>query len=173
MILIADEALLRDCPSWLDWFDELVDLIGDGSWCGRLSGELRFVVEREQIRFGGRLEGQVPRECDRCLGHFLEPVRLDLAEVCHVSAEGGPEAWFDDETEVWRVGLGGRVRVTELVRQATLLTLATRAVCGPACPAGENLGRRPAEPGGDPRLAVLRHWLATEKDDGSPEEENE
>ncbi|MBI2302522.1 MAG: DUF177 domain-containing protein [Armatimonadetes bacterium] len=169
MFLVADPALLEESPAWSADFDELVDLEDDGSWRGRARGVLHVIASPDRLLVDGRLTGTVPRECHLCLAHYLERVSVRVVEVCEVAAGGPPEAVFDDEAEAWRVGHGGRVNVTEMVRQAVVLGLPTRAACG-ACPErSEARAGRAGERPVDPRLAVLRKLLATEVDDGGPE----
>ncbi len=176
MVLVAEEALGRERPAWSDEFDELVDLEGDGSWAAHLAGDLEFVAEAGRVRVSGTLTGLVPRVCDRCLILFLEPVTIDVAEVCLLAtdAEPGGEAVFDEDHEVWRVAPEGRLSVTELVRQAVLLALPTRALCeSSVCLSGSTLGHEGAGSGRtDPRLAVLGKLLEPEVSDGGPEEED-
>lgn len=177
MWLVAEEALGRERPAWSDEFYELVDLEGDGSWAAHLTGDLDFVAEAGRVRVSGTLTGAVPRTCDRCLGVFLEPVTIALAEVCLIEADAAPggDAVFDEDHEVWRVAPEGRLSVTELVRQAVLLALPTRALCeSSACLSGAALGQTGAGSGPtDPRLAVLGKLLEPEVSDGGPEEANE
>ncbi|NUQ00099.1 MAG: DUF177 domain-containing protein [Armatimonadetes bacterium] len=174
MFLIAEEALTRENPSWTATFGELLDLEGDGSWCGRFDGELLVVVQRERIRVAGTLQGEVPRECDLCLGHYLEPVTAAIEDLCVVGSGAPAEAVFDEDSEVWRVAPEGRLSLTELARQAVLLALPTRARCGDDCPARERFEQsQPSSGQIDPRLAVLREILEPEvEDDGGPEEED-
>lgn len=177
MVLVAEEALGRERPAWSDEFYELVDLEGDGSWAAHLAGELQFVAEAGRVRARGTLTGTVPRVCDRCLGVFLEPVTIEVAEVCLIEADAAPggDAVFDEDHEVWRVAPEGRWSVTELVRQAVLLALPTRALCeAVVCLSRAALGA----PGAgsvttDPRLAVLGKLLEPEVSDGGPEEADE
>ncbi|MCC7491551.1 MAG: DUF177 domain-containing protein [Fimbriimonadaceae bacterium] len=174
MYLLVEEAMSRPEASWTAAFDELVDLEGDGSWGGRAHGELQVLLAGAHLRLAGDLTAAVPRECDLCLGWFLEPLLLRIEELV-IIGEGGLEATFDDDAEVWRVGPEGRVSVTEIVRQAMLLELPTRAVCEAACPAREqHLTVLTTASAVDPRLAVLRNLLQAEvEDDGSPEEESQ
>ena len=177
MVLVAEQALGRERPVWADEFYELVDLEGDGSWAAHLAGDLEFVAEVGRVRVSGTLTGTVPRLCDRCLGLFLEPVTIELAEVCLIEtgAEPGGQAIFDEDHEAWRVAPEGSLSVTELVRQAVLLALPTRSLCeSQVCLSNAELGQ--GGPGGettDPRLAVLGKLLDPEVSDGGPEEADE
>ncbi len=173
MILVADEALMRQAPAWSAEFDELVDLEGDGTWCGRAWGLLDMSVSGDRLRVAGALEGRLPRACDLCLGQYLEPVITDLDEVCVVGGEA-ETATFDEDAEVWRVAPEGRFSVTEAVRQALLLALPTKADCGSECPGRATLSRyRQRGETTDPRLAALRELFKPEvEDDGRPETTN-
>ena len=173
MWLVADETLREQCPTWSARFDEVVDLEGDGSWCGRFSGQLTVRIDRERILVDGAIDGFVPRGCDFCLGLFLEPVAVDVREVCLLQSPGtrGGEAWFDEDHEAWRVPAEGRVSVTEMVRQGALLALPTRALCADSCPARESLAPTAAPPG-DPRLAVLKNLKLEVEGHGGPEATN-
>lgn len=173
MFLVVDPALLSDSRSWSAPFDELVDLEGDGRWRGRIRGEVRFVVAASRVYLSGRLAGFVPRECHLCLGHYLEPVEAELAEIAEVLAGGPAEGRFDDDDEVWRVGLEGRLDITEMVRQTVLLALPTRAECH-GCPRPADSQAAPARDRVvDPRLAVLEGLLERKVNDGGPEETNQ
>ncbi len=174
MRLIADETLREQCPTWSAQFDELVDLEGDGSWCGRFSGWLTIRVDRDRLLVDGTVDGWVPRGCDYCLGRFLEPVAVDVREVCLLGSTGahGGEAWFDEDHEAWRVTPDGWVNVTEMVRQGALLALPTRALCAEGC-AGRALLAPPAGSVSDPRLAVLQSLRLEVEDHGGPEETDE
>lgn len=164
MILVVDETLLLEPAAWDTRFDELVDLEGDGRWCGRADGDLTVRVDPTRILVHGRLAAQVPRECDLCLAHYLEPLTADVAEVCLIGAVGAGDGVWDDEAEVWHVGLGGRLDLTEMVRQSMLLAVPTRARCGAGCPgAGQAAPTRATR--SDPRLAVLASLLKNEGDD--------
>lgn len=177
MFLVADESLFEETLAWTARFDELVDLEGDGSWCGHFRGELWIQAEHDRVRVTGPLTGQVPRECDLCLGHYLEAIEVTLVDLCLIdpAAAGDGAQVFDEDGEVWRVQPEGRISLTEMVRQAAVLELPTRAICGDDCPAKPALAER-AKSGGapDPRLEILRGLLeAEEEDDGGPEATNE
>ena len=173
--LVVDELLVREHQEWTAWFDEVVDLEGDGTWAARGRGELNLAVDAVRVRVRGSLTAEVPRPCDCCLAHFLCGVDATIAEVCLVSeAESGDAVW-DEDNEVWRVGLGGRVDLTEMVRQAILLAMPTRGVCGDECPSAEALraasrgGQSGPEAGVDPRWAALAQWKTMGEDDGRPQ----
>lgn len=171
MILVCDEALCRERAAWTAWFEELVDLEGDGSWSGRLSGELALRLAPDRALVGGELSGTVPRRCDLCLGVFLETVTVEVRDVCLIDGTLDVEsAVFDDDAEAWRTAPEGRWDLTEVARQAVLLALPTRALCGPGCPAR----REPApvtasDRGLDPRLAPLAGLFKPEVTDGGSE----
>jgi uncharacterized metal-binding protein YceD (DUF177 family) len=170
MLLLVDETLLLQRPSWSVACDELVDLEGDGAWCARSSGELWLQVDADRIRLRGELLSWVPRECDRCLAHYLESVPTNFEEVCLVGGVAGAAPSWDEDAEVWRVGLGGRLDLTEMVRQAILLAMPTRADCGQRCRAAREPEVAPPRRS-DPRLAVLSQLMRVEgEDDGVPEE---
>ncbi len=171
MHLVVDDMLLRERRVWTAWFDEVVDLEAAGEWAALAQGELDLVVDTARITVRGELYAQVPRACDRCLGHFLQPVETRLSEVCLIGDEGSAEAAWDEDDEIWLVSQGGRVSLTEMARQALLLALPSRAVCGDDCralivPADQE----PVKPARDPRWAKLAELFERGEDDnGSPE----
>jgi len=174
LVLVVDEALLSDLRSWTALLDELIDLESDGRWCARAEGDLRITAGYEQVQVTGAVNALVPRACDRCLGHYLETVTLDLAEVCVIRDDAGEVAWFDNDAEAWCVGPEGVLSISELVRQALLLALPTRAVCGESCPGLPSDGSAPeSETSFDPRWAVLGKLLTEESEHGRPEAEDE
>ncbi|MBI5833459.1 MAG: DUF177 domain-containing protein [Armatimonadetes bacterium] len=161
--------LVRERKEWTAWFDEVVDLEGDGTWAARGCGELKLAVDAARVQVRGSVTADIPRECDCCLAHFLHTVGAKVAEVCLMGeAESGDAAW-DEDNEVWRVGLGGRVDVTEMVRQAILLALPTRGVCGDDCPRARELDTTQHEAQVDPRWAGLTQLQRMGEDDGRPE----
>lgn len=181
MVLALEQALHQALesvqPTWTLPFSELIDLDGDGAWCARATGPLEVTAGPDRVRVQGRLTGQVPRECARCLGHYLESLTVTVTDLCLIdaSAPAGLPAGFDEDDEVWRAAPDGLWSLTELVRQALLLALPTRADCGEACAtsrAGRLSCRRadhddPASDAAvDPRLAVLRQLFANPTDDG-------
>lgn len=170
MLLVLDSTLLAEQPEWTASFEELVDLEGDGTWRGRVSGDLHIAVATDRVRIIGSVGGSVPRECHLCLAHYLEDVSAKVVELCEIGEAASASAVFDEDDEVWRVAPEGRIDLTEMVRQAVILALPTRADCE-QCPEAErsNVGQA-GTPGGDPRWAVLRNMLKSEDDDGSPEE---
>jgi uncharacterized metal-binding protein YceD (DUF177 family) len=154
MYLVVDELLLKERPSWTARFDELVDLEGDGSWCARAVADLSLTADAQRVRVLGEVIAGAPRACDLCLAHYLETVRASVGELCLVDGGEGLEASWDEDNEVWHVGLGGRIDVTEMVRQALVLALPTAARCGENC-VGATLSEPRAERGPDPRWAAL------------------
>jgi len=170
--LVVDELLVRERKDWTAWFDEVVDLEGDGAWAARGCGELSLAVDAARVQVRGSIAADIPRECDCCLAHFLEAVETTVREVCLVGeSESGDAAW-DEDNEVWRVGLGGRVDVTEMVRQALLLALPTRGVCGEDCPRAGEPDTIDNQERVDPRWAALAQLQTMGEDDGRPEEED-
>ena len=51
------------------------------------------------------------------------------SEIEPEAVGSGQDAELDEDDDVWRVGLGGRLDVTEMVRQAILLALPTKSRC--------------------------------------------
>lgn len=164
MFLELDEALCRERAAWSAPLDELVDLAGDGSWCGRVTGAVAIRLAPDRAELEGELTGLVPRVCDLCLGHFLESVGAVVDDLCLIERDGPSEAVFDEDGEVWRTSPEGRLDVTEMARQAVLLALPTRALCSPDCPARAGLQSAEARrPPIDPRLAPLAGLLPPEE----------
>ena len=153
MHLVVDEMLLKERPSWTARFDELVDFEGDGSWCARATADLALSADAQRVQCAGDVFAGVPRACDLCLAHYLETVHTRVGELVLVDGAECLDAVWDEDNEVWRVGLGGRIDLTEMVRQALVLALPTQARCGTECSA--EIEPAPAERGPDPRWAAL------------------
>lgn len=169
MHLVVDELLVREHKDWTAWFDEVVDLEGDGTWAARGCGGLSLAVDAARVQARGTVTAEVPRECDCCLAHFLHTVDAKVSEVCLVAESESGDAQWDEDNEVWRVGLGGRVDVTEMVRQAILLALPTRSVCGDDCPQAAQPDTIQNDARIDPRWAALAQLQRMGEDDGRPE----
>lgn len=78
----------------------------------------------------GRVCGRVRRACDRCCAGFWEGVDRAAFELWLDCGAGGGE---DAEAVEEFVGARARVDLAGHVRDAVLLGLATRAVCGERC----------------------------------------
>lgn len=78
----------------------------------------------------GRVDTRVWRHCDRCCGGFWERVDGGRFEVWLDTGAGGGE---DAEAVEQFVGPRARLDLAEHVRDAVLLSLPTRAVCGDNC----------------------------------------
>ena len=129
--------------------------------------ELRFYRLGEDLFFHGRFESAVNGSCARCLGTYPFQLKEDFQFVLKPAGElsdeeGGDELGADDVSLSFYSG--DEVDLSPLIREAMILSLPTRPLCGeecrglcPRCGANRNTtecGCR--DDWADPRLEVLR-----------------
>lgn len=103
----------------------------------------------QHLKVQGHLKATLQTLCDRCSEAYPQAVEADLDEVLEVLDEAPSSQELEES--VW---VQGELDLGDLARQALILALPSRKLCG--CPA---LDARAAEPELDPRWAALRAIL--------------
>ncbi|MDI3298239.1 MAG: DUF177 domain-containing protein [Bacillota bacterium] len=114
---------------------------GEENGLPALAGTVRFAVELEhlphQILAHVQAEAVALLVCDRCLGEFSQPVRLDYAEIYQTPEErqrwpGREEEEVDRPTRLLDPA-GTTIDLEEGFRENLLLDLPLKRLCRPDC----------------------------------------
>ena len=129
-------------------FKEKIGLPADGEQLLEpITGELTVTRNSDQLlQVTGDFDARLKLHCDRCGNEYETPVHhFSLEEHLEVTDE--PTTSVEVEEQVYA---GGNLDVTDLIRQALLLSLPSRRLCG--C---EPLAHKTDATATDPRWAAL------------------
>lgn len=129
-------------------FKEMIELPADGERLVEpVVGELEITRTSDQLlQVKGDFETRLELHCDRCGTEYEHPAQFSLEEHLEVTDEPTSSAEVEEQ-----VFAAGKLDATDLIRQALLLSLPSRRLCG--C---EPLAQRSDVDATDPRWAALK-----------------
>lgn len=157
--------------------DRYVAVGPDVELAGPVNGVIRLQRTNRGILLQGALEAPVRRACARCLGPYVETVRLRLAEEYLPTVDpqrGEPLAPPPPDEEALPIDAHHQIDLTAVLHDELALGEPMHPLCRPDCPGlCPGCGRR-LEAGScdcavdepDPRLAVLARLIAPGRSDG-------
>ncbi|MFM7267785.1 MAG: YceD family protein [Cyanobium sp.] len=113
-------------------------------------GELRAVHHGTVLEVEGRVSAIVTLCCDRCLGHFNQPLQAQVRELIELQAPAGPEGLEGLQEQLDPLG---RFDPEHWVFEQLSLQLPLVNRCGPECPGPASWGSEPKPL--DPRWGAL------------------
>jgi uncharacterized protein len=149
---------LRDYQIVLDWFALDHDLMARD-----ITGHVRLLRTIDGILVAGKAQGQALLECVRCLEPFDQPFDVAIEQLYRptIDVRGGEPIVYDDAAdaeETLSIDAAHELDLSEALRQAILVELPMRPICGDDCP-GWDEDDEPAGESGDRRLAALAALL--------------
>ncbi len=148
--------------------DEPFECEGEGWDPLRVSGHVQMLRSHRGLVVTAQLETTVPLACSRCLEHYSECVKMELAEeffpVIDVHSGLPVNSQQDQDEDSFTIDQNHILDLTEAVRQAVVLALPIKPLCNEDCAGlcaecGANLNQHPcscATPDSDPRWAKLK-----------------
>jgi uncharacterized protein len=135
--MLIDLASVRVSPQRLktEFAGTLIDLEGEGEVVGdaRFDGETYRDEQRVHIR--GVITAEVALQCTRCLESLRRKIEVSFDDVfidaSHETRSSDAELTFADMDE--SLVIGGRVDLTEVVREQILLALPEQIFCRENC----------------------------------------
>ena len=158
--------LLRDpIGSTRDFkIDELIDITSDGK-SHKIQGECRLLRTQRSILVKCVLDTEVELTCSRCLGKFLQPLKIRFEEEFFptLDALSGAPLPEPEESSAFTIDEHHTLDLTEAVRQYALLAIPIKALCKQDCAGlcptcGKNLNEGPCncpKQNTDPRWSKL------------------
>jgi uncharacterized protein len=143
---------------------KVIDITGDGV-NGLVQGKVRLMRTNRSILARGELSTEVELTCSRCLGSFNCPLKMNLEEEYHPTADvdTGAAISVPDEPGCFTIDENHILDLTEAVRQYALLAIPMKPLCKENCAGlcpfcGKNLNQGPCGcpvKSADPRWAEL------------------
>lgn len=126
--------------------------------------EVRHYRLGADLFFGGHFSGSVRGTCARCLAEYSFPLRDDFTFVLKPALERAADVELRAEDLSLSFYRGDEIDLSPLIREAMILSLPTRPLCGeecrglcPRCGVNRNLEACDCrDEWEDPRLEVLR-----------------
>jgi uncharacterized protein len=158
--------LLRDpIGSTRDFkIDELIDITSDGK-SHKIRGECHLLRTQRSILVKCVLDTEVELSCNRCLGKFLQPLKIKFEEEFFptLDALSGAPLPEPEESSAFTIDEHHTLDLTEAVRQYALLAIPIKAICKQDCAGlcptcGKNLNEGPCncpKQNTDPRWSKL------------------
>ena len=158
--------LLRDpIGSTRDFkIDELIDITSDGK-SHKIQGECRLLRTQRSILVKCVLDTEVELTCSRCLGKFLQPLKIRFEEEFFptLDALSGAPLPEPEESSAFTIDEHHTLDLTEAIRQYALLAIPIKAICKQDCAGlcptcGKNLNEGPCncpKQNTDPRWSKL------------------
>ncbi len=158
--------LLRDpIGSTRDFkIDELIDISSDGK-SHKIQGECRLLRTRRSILVSCQLDTEVELSCNRCLGKFLQPLKIKFEEEFFptLDALSGAPLPEPEESSAFTIDEHHTLDLTEAMRQYILMAIPMKALCKQDCAGlcptcGKNLNEGPCncpKQNTDPRWSKL------------------
>lgn len=149
---------LRNYRVALDWFALDHDLMARD-----VEASVRLLRTTDGILATGQARGQALLECVRCLEPFDQPFDVAVEQLYRplIDVRGGEPIEYDDDArteEAQPIDGSHELDLSEALRQAILVELPMRPVCGDECPGWDEDDTLAAE-AGDRRLAALAALL--------------
>ena len=158
--------LLRDpIGSTRDFdIDEVIDIAGDGQ-SHKVHGECHLLRTQRSILVKCLLDTEVELTCNRCLGSFLQPLKVKFEEEFFPTLDvlSGASLPGPEESSAFTIDEHHTLDLTDAVRQYALLAIPMKALCKqdcaglcPTCGKNLNEGRCDCPPQNtDPRWSKL------------------
>ncbi len=102
---------------------------------GRVEGQITLVNTGSEIESFGFVATTIELTCSRCLTRHSVPIEIEVDEPCSLEAikEYHAVAGQEEESELIPLRSGGKVDLSELVRQLVVLNTPWRWLCRPDC----------------------------------------
>jgi uncharacterized protein len=102
---------------------------------GTLSVSLEVTGNGDEIKVHGRLEGEIARNCDRCLKSIPSSLNEEFVAnfITPAVAESLPEGEIPREDLITSVLTGDSLDFSEVVREQLLVSLPDSVLCKDAC----------------------------------------
>jgi uncharacterized protein len=158
--------LLRDpIGSTRDFkIDELIDITADGK-SHKIQGDCHMLRTQRSILVKCLLNTEVKLSCNRCLGKFLQPLKIRFEEEFFPTLDilSGAALPQPEESSAFTIDEHHILDLTEAVRQYALLAIPMKALCKKDCAGlcptcGKNLNEGRCDcpgQGADPRWSKL------------------
>jgi uncharacterized protein len=158
--------LLRDpIGSTRDFkIDELIDITADGK-SHKIQGDCHMLRTQRSILVKCLLNTEVELSCNRCLGKFLQPLKIRFEEEFFPTLDilSGAALPQPEESSAFTIDEHHILDLTEAVRQYALLAIPMKALCKKDCAGlcptcGKNLNEGRCDcpgQGADPRWSKL------------------
>jgi uncharacterized protein len=128
--------LLRDpIGSTRDFhIDEVIDINGDGQ-SHRIYGDCNLLRTQRSILVKCALNTEVDLECNRCLGKFRHPLKIDFEEefLPTLDMQTGTPLPPPEDAGLFTIDEKHTLDLTEAVRQYALLAIPMKALCKKDC----------------------------------------
>ncbi|MBN1160921.1 MAG: DUF177 domain-containing protein [Dehalococcoidales bacterium] len=114
--------------------DKLIDIAGDGK-NHKIQGECHMLRTQRSILVKCLLDTEVELTCNRCLGKFLQPLKIKFEEEFFPTLDilSGAPLSEPEESSAFTIDEHHTLDLTEAVRQYVLLAIPMKALCKQDC----------------------------------------
>lgn len=114
--------------------NEAADVIGDGK-SNTVQGECHLLRTQRSILVKCTLDTEVELTCNRCLGRFRHPLKINFEEefLPTVDVVSGAPLPSPEESSAFTIDERHSLDLTEAIRQYSLIAIPIKALCDKDC----------------------------------------